>query len=73
MLFFDFNVAFQSSKTNLINQQKMKSKGQFVSYIRELNDILTSDQIDDNIQAFIYQENSGKLSILAAVENYKIS
>ena len=68
MLFFDFNVAFQSSKTNLINQQKMKSKGQFVSYIRELNDILTSDQIDDNIQAFIYQENSGKLSILAAVD-----
>ena len=46
----------------------MKSKGQFVSYIRELNDILTSDQIDDNIQAFIYQENSGKLSILAAVD-----
>lgn len=65
MLFFDFNITFQSKKTRATEQQK--TKGQFVSYMRELNDIIGTERIEEDLQAFIYQESAGKYNMLAAV------
>ena len=66
MLFYDFNITFQSKKARATEQQK--TKGQFVSHMRELNDILGMERMEEEIQAFIYQESSGKYNMLAAVD-----
>lgn len=65
MLFYEFNITFQSKKLKAVEQQK--SKGQFVSYIRELNDALGMERMEEDIQAFIYQESAGKYNMLASI------
>ena len=66
MLFYDFNITFQSKKARATEQQK--TKGQFVSHMRELNDILGMERMEEEMQAFIYQESSGKYNMLVAVD-----
>ena len=66
MLFYDFNITFQSKKARATEQQK--TKGHFVSHMRELNDILGMERMEEELQAFIYQESTGKYNMLAAVD-----
>ena len=65
MLFYEFNITFQSKKSKLAEQQR--TKGQFVSHIRELNDILGIERLEEDIQAFIYQESAEKYNMIAVV------
>ena len=36
--------------------------------MRELNDILGMERMEENLQVFIYQESSGKFSMVASIE-----
>ena len=65
MLFYEFNITFQSKKSKASELQK--TKGQFVSHIRELNDILGIERLEEDIQAFIYQESAEKYNMIAVV------
>ena len=65
MLFYEFNITFQSKKSKLAELQR--TKGQFVSHIRELNDILGIERLEEDIQAFIYQESAEKYNMIAVV------
>ena len=65
MLFFEFNITFQSKKTKATETQRTKAR--FVNHIRELNDILGIERMGEDIQAFIYQESPEKYSMIAAV------
>ena len=66
MLFYDFNITFQTKRLRMAEQQR--TKGQFVSQIRELNDVLGTERMEEDIQAFIYQESSDKYSMIAALD-----
>ena len=66
MLFYEFSITFQSNKSKLTELQR--TKGQFVSHIRELNDILGLERMDETIQAFIYQESVEKYNLVAVVD-----
>ena len=66
MLFYDFNITFQSKKSRITEQQR--TKGQFVSHMRELNDILGMERMEEDIQAFIYQESTGKYNMIATCD-----
>ena len=65
MLFYEFNITFQSKKSKITELQR--TKGQFVSHIRELNDILGMERLEEDIQAFIYQESAEKYNMIAVV------
>ena len=66
MLFFDFNVTYQSSKLRSVAPEK--SKGNIINRMRELNDILGMERMEENLQVFIYQESPGKFSMVASIE-----
>ena len=65
MLFYEFCITFQSRKSKATELQR--TKGQFVSHIRELNDILGLERMEEEIQAFIYQESAEKYNLVAVV------
>ena len=65
MLFYEFNITFQYKKSKVAELQR--TKGQFVSHIRELNDILGMERMEEDIQAFIYQESAEKYNMIAVV------
>ena len=66
MLFYDFNITFQTKRPRTLEQQR--TKGQFVNHMRELNDILGMERMEEDIQAFIYQEAAGKYNLIATVD-----
>ncbi len=67
MMFFDFNITFQTSKAKSISQQK--TRGHLVNHIRELNDVLGMEHMEDEMQVFIYQESSEKFNALLSIDH----
>ncbi len=66
MLFYDFNINFKMRREKFIEQQK--AKGHFINYIRELNDVLGMMRMEEDMQAFIYQESAGKYNMIASID-----
>ena len=66
LLFYDFNINFKMRREKFIEQQK--AKGHFINYIRELNDVLGMMRMEEDMQAFIYQESAGKYNMIASID-----